>query len=161
MSERPVKAFHYELKAGVFEDQANGYAIGDYKKRPNFVGNMKTAMPEDVGLQMFALTEWYHSIRDKNLETIATFHAGYESIHPFQDGNGMTRRIIMFRECLKNNIIPFIVQNNNKAAYITQDICMNIFITPNSYFCYFLKFYYLLQVFFCFHADTKPLFSHR
>lgn len=119
LSEELVKAFHYELKAGVFEDRANGYAIGDYKKRPNLVGNMKTAMPEDVGLQMSVLIKWYHSVKDKNLETIAALHAKYESIHPFQDGNGRTGRIIMFRECIKNNITPFIVQNNNRAVYIT------------------------------------------
>lgn len=119
LSEKLVKAFHYELKAGVFEDRANGYAIGDYKKRPNFVGNIKTAMPEDVGKQMSSLIEWYHSVRDKNLETISALHAKYESIHPFQDGNGRTGRIIMFRECLKNNITPFIVQNDNRAVYIT------------------------------------------
>lgn len=110
LSEKLVKEFHYELKAGVFQDRANGYAIGDYKK---------TTMPEDVGNQMYSLLEWYHSVRDKNLETIAALHAKYESIHPFQDGNGRTGRIIMFRECIKNNITPFIVQNDNRAVYIT------------------------------------------
>lgn len=119
LSEELIKALHYELKAGVFEDRANGYAIGDYKKRPNFVGNIKTAMPEDVGKQMSALIEWYHFVKDKNLETIAALHTKYESIHPFQDGNGRTGRIIMFRECIKNNITPFIVQNDNRTVYIT------------------------------------------
>lgn len=119
LSEELVKEFHYELKAGVFEDRANGYAIGDYKKRHNFVGNMSTASPEDVSCQMAGLIGWYHSVQNKNLETIAELHAKYEAIHPFQDGNGRTGRIIMFRECLKNHITPFIVQDSNRAAYIT------------------------------------------
>lgn len=80
---------------------------------------MKTAMPVDVGSQMSALIEWYYSVKEKNLETIAALHAKYESIHPFQDGNDRTGRIIIFRECLKNSITPFIVQNSNRAAYIT------------------------------------------
>ena len=95
LSEDLVKAFHYELKAGVFEDRANGYAIGDYKKRPKFVGNIKTAIPEDVEYRMSALTEWYHSVKDKNLETIATLHARYESIHPFQDGKHSMGQMII------------------------------------------------------------------
>lgn len=119
LSEELIKAFHYELKVGVFEDRANGYAIGDYKKRPNFVGNIKTVMLDDVGCQMSSLIEWYNSVNDKNLETIAALHAKYESIHPFQDGNGRTGRLIMFRECIKNNITPFIVQDSNRAVYIT------------------------------------------
>lgn len=119
LSEKLIKELHYELKAGVFEDRTNGYAIGDYKRRPNFVGNMRTTLPEDVGCQMESLLEWYHSVRYKNLGTLAILHVKYESVHPFQDGNGRTGRIIVFRECLKNNITPFIVQNSNRAVYIT------------------------------------------
>lgn len=119
LSEDLIKAFHYELKAGVFEDRANGYAIGEYKKRTNTVNNLVTAHPKDVSTEMKKLMDWYHSIENKALETVAMFHAQYELIHPFQDGNGRTGRIIMFRECLANGICPFIVQDKNRAAYVT------------------------------------------
>lgn len=119
LSEDLIKEFHYELKAGVFEDRANGYAIGDYKKRANIVNNLNTVLPKDVAKEMGKLLDWYHSINDKSLETIAMFHASYELIHPFQDGNGRTGRLIMFRECLANNICPFIIQNKNRSKYVT------------------------------------------
>lgn len=119
LSEDFIKEFHYELKAGVFEDRANGYAIGDYKKRTNTVNNLNTTHPKDVAMEMEELMKWYHSVGNKNLETIAMFHSSYELIHPFQDGNGRTGRIIMFRECLANDICPFIVQDKNRAAYVT------------------------------------------
>ena len=119
LSEGLIKGFHYELKAGVFEDRANGYAIGDYKKRTNMVNNLNTTHPKDVEAEMEELVNWYNSVRNRSLETIAMFHSSFELIHPFQDGNGRTGRIIMFRECLVNNICPFIVQDKNRAAYIT------------------------------------------
>lgn len=119
LSENLIKDFHYELKAGVFEDRANGYAIGGYKKRPNFVNNLKTTHPQDVEGEMKELLDQYHGIHDKNLETIAMFHSSYELIHPFQDGNGRTGRIIIFRECLANNICPFIIQDKNRSRYVT------------------------------------------
>lgn len=119
LSEDLIKAFHYELKAGVFEDRANGYAIGDYKKRANTVNNLNTTLPKDVAEKMGELLDWYHSINNKSLETIAMFHASYELIHPFQDGNGRTGRLIMFRECLANNICPFIIQDKNRSRYVT------------------------------------------
>lgn len=119
LSEDMIKSFHYELKAGVFEDRANGYGIGDYKRRTNTVNNLNTTLPKDVVEKMGELMDWYHGVENKSLETIAIFHAAYELIHPFQDGNGRTGRIIMFRECLVNDICPFIVQDKNRAAYVT------------------------------------------
>ena len=112
-----IKQFHYELKSGVFEDRANGYAIGDYKKRANMVGTYKTCLPSDVPSEMDKLIQWYHD-RETTLNTIAEFHMKYEIIHPFQDGNGRTGRIIIYRECLKNNIFPAIVQDKNRRKYI-------------------------------------------
>lgn len=119
LSEDLIKKFHYELKAGVFEDRANGYAIGSYKKRTNTVNNLNTAHPKDVAQKMAELLDWYHGVPKKDLETIARLHSAYERIHPFQDGNGRTGRLIIFRECLKNDICPFIVQDINRAAYVT------------------------------------------
>ena len=84
LTQELIKKFHYELKSGVFEDRANGYAIGDYKQRPNMIGMYQTVRPEDVEKEMNVLMEWY--FRQKaNISVLAEFHARYESIHPFQD----------------------------------------------------------------------------
>lgn len=86
LSRELIKQFHYELKSGVFEDRANGYAIGDYKQRPNMIGMYQTVRPENVTQEMNLLMEWYHN-QEVNISVLAEFHARYESIHPFQDGN--------------------------------------------------------------------------
>lgn len=112
-----IKQFHYELKSGVFEDRANGYAIGDYKKRPNMIGMYETVHPNQVAEEMNRLLTWYHS-QSVTLETLAEFHARYESIHPFQDGNGRTGRMILFRECLHSNISPLIIEDANRPEYL-------------------------------------------
>lgn len=112
-----IKQFHYELKSGIFEDHANGYAIGEYKKRANIVGMQKTVLPSQVPEEMNKLFTRYES-QAISLETLAEFHARYESIHPFQDGNGRTGRMILFRECLCNNIAPFIIQDANCPEYL-------------------------------------------
>lgn len=112
-----IKAFHFELKSGVFEDRANGYAIGDYKKRANLIGTYQTTLPAAVFREMDALLSWY-AAEEKTLETIAAFYARYEAIHPFQDGNGRTGRILIFRECLKHDIFPLIIEDKNRKQYI-------------------------------------------
>lgn len=118
LSQELIKKLHYELKSGVFEDRANGYAIGDYKKRPNMVGIYRTALPADVESEMEKLLKWY-SEQDKSIETLACFHARYESIHPFQDGNGRTGRMLIFRESLKYpDVDPFIILDKNRNDYI-------------------------------------------
>lgn len=86
LTENLIKRMHYELKSGVFEDRANGYAIGDYKKRPNMIGMYKTALLKDVETEMRQLLDWYHK-QEKSMKALAEFHARYESIHPFQDEN--------------------------------------------------------------------------
>ena len=98
LSQELIKQFHHELKSGVFEDRANGYAIGDYKKRPNMIGMYQTIRPENVAQEMRLLMNWYDN-QEVNISVLAEFHARYESIHPFQDGNGRTGRLILFREC--------------------------------------------------------------
>lgn len=119
MSESLIKSFHYELKAGVFEDRANGYAIGEYKQWRNTVGGMTLTAPDEVANQMQNLLEWYHNQKDYTLETLGILHAKYEMIHPFQDGNGRTGRMILYRECLRQNIMPFIIHNENRIEYIS------------------------------------------
>ena len=86
LDQQIIKSFHFELKSGVFEDRANGYAIGDYKKRPNMIGILQTSLPSQVPEAMTELLNWYHT-QDVSLKTLAEFHARYEIIHPFQDGN--------------------------------------------------------------------------
>ena len=118
LSQNMIKHMHYELKSGVFEDRANGYAIGYYKKRPNMIGMYKTTAPKDVETEMEKLLQWYHK-QEKTIDTLAEFHAKYEPIHPFQDGNGRTGRMILFRESLKNESIrPFIILDENRSDYI-------------------------------------------
>ena len=117
LSEELIKKFHYELKSGVFEDKANGYNIGEYKARPNIAGTMQTSLPVNVSDDMKELLIWYKN-SEKNLRAIALFHLKYEKIHPFQDGNGRTGRVILFREALKNDIIPPIIHDENRVEYI-------------------------------------------
>ena len=117
LSEDLIKKFHYELKSGVFEDKANGYNIGEYKERPNIAGTMQTSLPADVHRDMKELLNWYKNA-DKHLATLALLHTRYEKIHPFQDGNGRTGRLILYREALKQDIIPPIIHDANRMEYI-------------------------------------------
>ena len=117
LSEDLIKKFHYELKSGVFEDKANGYNIGEYKARPNIADTMQTSLPADVPGDMRELLNWYKNA-DKNLATLALLHTRYEKIHPFQDGNGRTGRLILYREALKHNIIPPIIHDANRMEYV-------------------------------------------
>ena len=117
LSQELIKQFHYELKSGVFEDRANGYAIGDYKKRPNMIGMYQTVRPENVAREMHLLIDWYNN-QNIDISVLAKFHARYESIHPFQDGNGRTGRLILFRECLKNEIVPVVIEDANRNEYL-------------------------------------------
>lgn len=117
LTEDLIKAFHFELKSGVFEDRANGYAIGDYKMRPNMIGIYQTVKPAEVSRKMQELLTWYAD-KEITLAVLAQFHARYESIHPFQDGNGRTGRLIIFRECLKNKIVPLVIEDRNRSEYI-------------------------------------------
>ena len=116
LSEDLIKKFHYELKSGVFEDKTNGYNIGEYKARPNIAGTMLTSMPSDVPGDMKELLKCYENA-DKNLDTLALLHTRYEKIHPFQDGNGRTGRLILYREALKHDIIPPIIHDANRVEY--------------------------------------------
>lgn len=116
LSEDIIKEYHRNLKQGVFEDRANGYPIGEYKNRENVIWDIDTVRPDMVSNALNDLLCDYHS-SDKSLTALTSFHAQYEKIHPFQDGNGRTGRMILFKECLVTNNIPFIVRDINKEKY--------------------------------------------
>jgi len=119
LSEDIIKKFHFILKDGTLtDDEKAWFIVGDYKKMKNFVGNITTTIPENVPKAIKGLLEWYKAIKNKKLEDIIEFHVKFEKIHPFQDGNGRVGRIIMFRECLHNNIMPFYIEDRNKEFYI-------------------------------------------
>lgn len=101
LTQELIKVFHYELKSGVFEDRANGYVVGDYKKRPNMIGLHDTESPKNVPEKMAELLAWYEE-QQVTLGVLAEFHARYEAIHPFQDGNGRTGRILFYRTTQKS-----------------------------------------------------------
>ena len=117
ISESFIKNLHFILKTGTKSSHNERFAVGDYKKFPNIVGNMETTKPEDVAREMQKLLKSYNTGKIKNLTEILDFHYNFESIHPFQDGNGRIGRLIMFKECLKNNIVPFIIDDEIKLFY--------------------------------------------
>lgn len=119
LSEDLIKKYHFILKSGTLTDEeVEWFNVGDYKKLKNYVGDITTSLPEDVSDDMKELLSWYDEIKEKNIEDIIEFHVRFETIHPFQDGNGRVGRMIMFRECLKNNIMPFYIEDRNKAFYL-------------------------------------------
>lgn len=117
LSEKFIKKLHMTLKNGTSDSRKDWFAVGEYKKIPNEVGGMDTALPEEVADKMKTLLKEYNVIKEKTLEDILDFHVKFERIHPFQDGNGRVGRLIMFKECLKHNIVPFIIEDNLKLFY--------------------------------------------
>lgn len=117
LTEKMIKEFHKILKEGTSDSIKEWFIVGDYKKLPNEVGGLKTTEPKNVERDMKKLLEWYNSINQITIKEIIEFHAKFEKIHPFQDGNGRIGRIIAFKECLKNNIVPFIILDNEKLFY--------------------------------------------
>lgn len=119
LSEEMIKKYHFILKEGtVSEEDKTWFNVGEYKLLKNFVGNIQTSLPKDVHNDMESLLNWYNSITNKTIYDIVDFHVKFEKIHPFQDGNGRIGRMIMFRECLHNNIVPFYIEERNKDFYI-------------------------------------------
>ena len=117
LTEKFIKDLHFILKNGTSDSRKDWFAVGDYKKLPNEVGGMDTTIPEEVADKMKTLLMEYNAKDAKTFEDILDFHVKFERIHPFQDGNGRIGRLIMFKECLKNNIVPFIVDDNLKMFY--------------------------------------------
>lgn len=117
LTEKMIKELHLMLKTGISDARQKWFAVGAYKKMPNEVGGMATTMPEDVAAEMQTLLAAYSAKKAKTLEDILEFHVRFERIHPFQDGNGRVGRLIMFKECLKYSIVPFIIEDNLKMFY--------------------------------------------
>lgn len=117
LTEAYIKHLHYLLKSGTSDERKVWFRVGDYKKLPNEVGGCDTAEPENVHHEMEALLKEYNADRHPSLENIIDFHQRFEAIHPFQDGNGRVGRLIMFRECLRNGYVPFIITDELKMFY--------------------------------------------
>ena len=117
LTEKFIKELHLILKNGTSDSRKDWFAVGDYKKLPNEVGGMETALPEEVADRMKKLLSEYNNKKEKTFDDILDFHVKFERIHPFQDGNGRVGRLIMFKECLKYNIVPFIIEDNLKMFY--------------------------------------------
>ena len=117
LTEKFIKELHLILKSGTSDSKVSWFAVGDYKKRPNEVGGMTTTLPENVGSEMKSLISKYNTLSEVILDDILDFHVKFERIHPFQDGNGRIGRLIMFKECLKHDIVPFIIEDDMKIFY--------------------------------------------
>lgn len=117
ITESMIKELHFILKNGTSDSRKNWFNVGEYKKLPNEVGGKQTCEPKKVREEIKKLLTTYNSLGNKSFEQILEFHKYFESIHPFQDGNGRIGRLLMFKECLANNIIPFIIDEAHKMFY--------------------------------------------
>lgn len=117
LTEGFIKDLHRVLKMGTSDSSKAWFAVGEYKKLPNEVGGNETTAPEDVSAEMANLLRYYNASMEKTFEKILAFHVQFEAIHPFQDGNGRVGRLILFKECLRNHIVPFIITDELKMFY--------------------------------------------
>jgi Fic family protein len=118
LTEKMIKEFHKILKDGTSDSRVKWFNVGEYKQMANTIGEgVKTTLPQNVEKDMGKLMDWYNLLKHITIKEIIEFHYRFESIHPFQDCNGRIGRLIMFKECLKNNIIPFIIRDADKLYY--------------------------------------------
>lgn len=117
LTESLIKELHFLLKTGTSDSRKDWFNVGEYKKLPNEVGGNETCHPKEVTTKMKSMLTAYHGIKEKNFQDIIDFHYQFEIIHPFQDGNGRVGRLIMFKECLANNVVPFIIDEELKLFY--------------------------------------------
>jgi Fic family protein len=117
LSEEHIKRFHYLLKTNTSDSKKTWFKVGDYKLKPNMIGVKETSLPSNVADDIKKLIEYYHNKTTITIYDIIDFHFLFERIHPFQDGNGRVGRLILFKECLVNDIIPFIIEDNHKFFY--------------------------------------------
>ncbi len=105
------------VRTATTDSAKDWFAVGEYKRLPNEVGGRRTTLPEDVGREVGKLLRAYGTPSKRTIEDIIGFHVGFERIHPFQDGNGRVGRLIMFKECLANGVVPFVIADDMKAFY--------------------------------------------
>lgn len=117
LTEALIKQFHETLKRGTADSRKEWFAVGSYKRFPNEVGGHETIAPEDVAEKMRMLLGFYNAKSQHSFEDLLDFHVSFESIHPFQDGNGRVGRLILLKECLKNRIVPFMIDDSLKLYY--------------------------------------------
>ena len=117
LTETLIKRLHSTLKSGTSDARKDWFAVGGYKRVPNEVGGRETTAPEHVAQEMAVLLKQYNRDKEHTLEQIVAFHHDFECIHPFQDGNGRVGRLLLFKECLRNNIVPFIIDDDLKLFY--------------------------------------------
>lgn len=117
ITEPLMKQLHFILKNGTSDSRLDWFAVGEYKRLPNEVGGQETTPPEMVTSEIRELLDWYNAIEVKTFKDILEFHYRFECIHPFQDGNGRVGRLLLFKECLKHNIVPFVIDEQLKLYY--------------------------------------------
>ena len=117
LTEEIIKKLHYILKHDTKDSTLDWFAVGDYKKHPNVVGGRETTKPKNVPTRMKSLLDSYNAKQPVTINDIIAFHADFEQIHPFQDGNGRVGRLIALKECLRHNIVPFLIEDSKKMFY--------------------------------------------
>lgn len=117
LTEGLVKELHRQLKVSTSDSDMEWFAVGEYKQLPNEVGGRETTTPENVAREMRDLLSSYERMPSRGLEDIVAFHVAFERIHPFQDGNGRVGRLVMFKECLRSGIVPFVIDDDKKLFY--------------------------------------------
>lgn len=117
LTEQLIKELHRLLKSGTSDSRKEWFVVGDYKRLPNEVGGLETTPPEAVEQEVRELLAIYNALCEKTLDDILSLHHRFETIHPFQDGNGRVGRLILFKECLATGIVPFIITDELKLFY--------------------------------------------
>ena len=117
INEALIKQLHAMLKNGTSDSRKDWFVVGDYKKLPNEVGGKVTALPKEVPAKMKELVAAYNAKKERTFDELLDFHYRFECLHPFQDGNGRIGRLLLFKECLRYNIVPFIIDEESKLFY--------------------------------------------
>ena len=117
LTETMIRQIHLLLKSGTADSRKSWFAVGEYKRLANEIGGRETTPPGDVPKKMKELISGYEKLETATFDDLLDFHYRFESIHPFQDGNGRVGRLILFKECLRNSIVPFIIEDNMKMYY--------------------------------------------
>jgi Fic family protein len=150
LSDNPIKAFHRILKTGTSDAVNSWFIVGDWKKLPNEIGGIETTLPQNTAAAIIQLNDWYNSLSAISFENIVEYHYRFEKIHPFQDGNGRVGRLLMFRECLKNDIVPFIIDERHKQFYyrglkefaVTRGYLMDSCLSAQDTYTKWVKYFY-------------------